>query len=458
MDFSEEKFLEEYWNGFVPDTISRDDTIILTAARGCEVFDVKGRRYLDFCSQAGVLNIGHNHPVFIDAWSRYLKSIHADLSIQEPGAPFFLIASDFHFHFEIEVGEEVIEISQGALRNRLKKYAFGDDTVIIKQVTGATINNSVIKLVTKLTGKKNGIAFYGGFYGRAGHSLAATKSKVIQREGFDVPGHMLHIPYFKEERELKYYLREVIPYEALSDYSFVIIEMIQGEGGVNLVSPYTIQLLEYFRKKGLVIICDEVQEGFGRTGKMFSYEHFGFVPDIVTISKSFGSGDPISAGFFHRDNALLEKWEEKWKIGSDSSTFQWNPHAVFSAIITLDILEKENLISRAQEMGENLAKTIDEALKKTESYPGRQIFFRKGIGLHQAIECEKAENGKLIPDADTRNRILTMLRKNGILTLAAGNPNVHPSIRFMPPLVVTKEEIDEFGVALEKSIQEALTS
>lgn len=456
MDFSSEVFLKKYWRGFVPDTISPDDELILTSARGCELFDVGGQRYLDFCSQAGVLNIGHNHPVFIDAWRRYITSIHTGLSVGEPPPPFYLIASDFHFQFEAEIDGKTFEISQVALYDRLKKYFFGDDTMVIKQVTGATINNAVIKFIQRVIGKKDGIAFYGGFYGRAGHALAATKSKIVQREGFTVPGNFLHLPYPKNERHLKFFLQEILPYEPLSDYGFVIVEIIQGEGGVNPATPYTIELLNHLRNEGLIIICDEIQEGFGRTGKMFSYEHFNFVPDIITISKSFGSGDPIAAGFFHRENAFLKEWDKRWNVGSDSSTFQWNPHAVFSAIVTLYIMEKENLVARAEEMGKFLAAAIDGAIEKADTYRKRQLIVRKGIGLHQAIEFEKAEDGKILPDSVTRDKTLRALRKNGIITLGAGNVKTHPSIRFMPPLVITKEEIDEFGVALEKSLIQAL--
>lgn len=458
MDEAAEKFLARYWNSFTPTTIGKDDTLILKGARGLELFDVSGKSYFDFCSQAGVMNIGHNHPFFMKA-----QCVLGDMKKKNEALD-YVIATDFHFQFFITVDGEEIEISQPALAEMLKKHTFGEDTRFIQQVTGVTANNAAIKFIQKLTGRRKGIAFRGAFHGRQGAAHGGTYGKSVQRAGFDIQTTIdQHFPFVKTKEQMLSCLEECEQF-GISDYGFIIFEMIQGEGGVETANRYTVEFLERLRDTyGLLLFCDDIQEGFGRTGKWWSFQTYNLVPDIVTISKSMGGGVPISAAFFNAKNPALSGWEDKLSVGWDSSTFQWNPDAVFHAIITLLILEKEKLVERAAKNSRYFEKTLNDAIEYfyRTSEPGVAITIReltlKGLGMHFGIEFRRvdAAHERYAPDPKFRNKVLECLRKNGIITLPAGNPRINPTIRFMPPLIITQKEIEEFGLRLQAAFKDA---
>ncbi|PIR69778.1 MAG: hypothetical protein COU47_01725 [Candidatus Niyogibacteria bacterium CG10_big_fil_rev_8_21_14_0_10_46_36] len=452
------KFTDRYWGCFTPTTIDYNDNLIITGATGCLLRDERGKEYLDFCSQAGVSNIGHNHPFWLAAYKSLLETI------EKESVPWYLIATDFHFQYVVSIDGKKVEISQPALAERLKEIAFGDDTRFIQQISGATTNNSAIKFIDKLyPEKKFAFAFKGAFQGRQGGALGCTYAKPIQRQGFSIGGHtMEHLSFVRDEYTLALVMRE-LNYIPLRDYAFIIFELIQGEGGVNPVNEYTIQLLKHLQDNGVILVCDDVQEGFGRTGAWLSYENFNIVPDIITVSKAMGGGDPIGAALFNAKNPALRGWDERLAVGWDSSTFQWNPHAVFNAIVTMMIFEKYHLIERARDMGGHLKNALEGAMDRFYAfaepgvvYPVHNIAL-KGIGLHYGIEFQvfnKKADG-YVADVALRDATLARLRENGIITLSAGNPNINPTIRFMPPLIVTKEEIATCGNALAQSLIEA---
>ncbi|MDP2676261.1 MAG: aminotransferase class III-fold pyridoxal phosphate-dependent enzyme [bacterium] len=459
MDEITEKFLKRYWDSFTPSTIAYDDALILKGARGCELFDISGKSYLDFCSQAGVMNIGHNHPFFVEAQKAFWETVERE------HIPWYLIASDFHFHFFVTVGGKKIEISQPALAELLKKHTFGKDTRFIQQVTGVTANNAAIKFIQKLRpGRKQGFAFRGAFHGRQGAALGATYGKPIQRAGFDIQRTVdTHFPFVRSKEELDRCYEELKEFN-VEDHGFIMFESGKGEGGVEFANRYTIEFLEYLRSEyDILLLCDDIQEGFGRTGKWWSFQNYGFVPDIVTISKSMGGGDPISAAFFNAKNPKLKGWEEALAVGWDSSTFQWNPHAVFSAIITIMILEKEKLVEKAAENSGFFQAALEGAIEYFYNVSEPNVAFTlhelilKGLGFHFGIEFRKVNvhQDKYIPDPEFRNVVLGCLQRNGIITLSAGNPNINPTIRFMPPLTITKAEIEIFALRLQEALKEA---
>lgn len=457
--FDAERFIRDCDHFLIPDTIPKDEKVVFSHARGSELYragGLDGEPDLDFSSQVGIANIGHNHPLFVEAWYQYMLAIRNAIRHNKPGLLWAWIASDFRFCFELEVEGETLEISQRALASMLARHAFGPDTKFIKGLSGADAVSDAIKFVQKLTHKPYGIAFYDAFHGRLGPAHDATMSKSIQREGFIMPGITHHLVYPQTKEDLKYDM-QILHHLPLSDYGFALYEVVQGEGGITVGNYYTWQLLEYLREKGLLLICDEVQTGFGRTGRWFAHEHFGATPDIVAISKSMGSGDPIGAVFFDGANHRLQGWEE-FEPGWDSSTFQWNPHAVLSAIITVRILEKEKLVERAAVMGDLLESAILRAIAKNfpdGDPPVGGYCFQKGLGLHQGIEFrKKLHDGSDIPDPETRDIMLARLRENHIYTLGAGHRDINPTIRLMPPLVITEAQITEkFAPALEQALK-----
>lgn len=459
MDERAEKFVKRYWNSFTPTTIAKDDLLVLRSARGCELFDISGKSYFDFCSQAGVMNIGHNHPFFIKAKRAYLDAIEKNTALD------YVIATDFHFQFFITVDGEEIEISQPALAELLKKYTFGEDTRFIQQVTGVTANNAAIKFIQKLRpGRRQGFAFRGAFHGRQGAALGATYGKPIQRAGFDIQHTVdIHFPFVRSKEELDRCCEELKEFN-VDDYGFIIFELGKGEGGVEFANRYTIEFLEYLRSEyDILLLCDDIQEGFGRTGRWWSFQTYNLVPDVVTISKSMGGGDPISAAFFNAKNPRLSGWEEKLAVGWDSSTFQWNPHAVFSAIITLLIFEKEKLVERAAKNSGYFEETLRGAIEYFYSVSEPKVAYTireltlKGLGMHFGIEFRRVDvaHERYAPNSKFRNVVLGCLQRNGIVTLPAGNPAINPTIRFMPPLTITRKEIEEFGLRLRAAFKDA---
>ncbi len=393
--------------------------LVMKRGSGAVVEDVDGNRFLDFAAGIAVVATGHSHPRVV----RAIKD-QADEFIHMSG-------TDFYYETMVQLAERLAALTPG---NVPRRVYFGN--------SGAEANEAAIKLARYHTGRDKFISFFGAFHGRTMGALSLNGSRVIQRRGFHPPLPVYHIQYpnfYRAEpgatpashaldcvRVLEDQLfKTVVPPE---EVAAIFVEPVQGEGGY-LVPPkeFHQELRRIADKYGILLVHDEVQCGMGRTGRMFASEHFGVVPDIVTVAKGIASGLPLSATIARADIM-------NWPPGAHASTFGGNPVSIAAALATLDLLE-EGLVENAAAIGSYI-------LGRAQSWPERFRYVGnvRGLGLMIGIE--------LVLDKVTKERapglrdsLECMAFERGLLILGAG-PN---SIRLCPPLIINQQQA-EFAV------------
>lgn len=406
----------------------RDYPFVMSHGRGTEVWDVDGNRFLDFASGIAVCATGHAHPKVVEA-------------VKGAAEKFLHISSDYwHENFT-------------GLAERLSQIApVGEPGMSFVCQSGTEAVEGALKLARYVTGRPRFLGFLGGFHGRTMGSLSFTSSKYTQQKGFapTMPG-VTHVPYPNTYRPLLAGAdqgRAVLDYIRMlfernvppSEVAAILVEPIQGEGGY-LVPPdgFLAGLRALCDEHGILLICDEVQSGIGRTGRMFAIEHWGVAPDIVTSAKGLGSGLPIGAVIAKR--SVMEQWGR----GAHGNTYGGNPVTCAAAIATIDLVRSEYMANAAR-MGEHFMGRLRELAR---DYPC--IGDLRGKGL--MIGMELVEPG---PErAPARALIDAVVRRgyhNGIILLSCGVS----TLRFMPPLSVSAAEIDEAVQILRKSLDEAL--
>ena len=406
----------------------RDYPFVMSHGRGTEVWDVDGNRFLDFASGIAVCATGHAHPAVVEA-------------VQKAAAKFLHISSDYwHENFT-------------GLAERLSQIApVGEPGMSFVCQSGTEAVEGAIKLARYVTGRPRFIGFLGGFHGRTMGSLSFTSSKYTQQKGFapTMPG-VTHVPYPNTYRPLlagadqgkavldyirMLFERNVPP----SEVAAILVEPLQGEGGY-LVPPdgFLQGLRAICDEHGILMICDEVQSGIGRTGRMFCVEHSGVHPDIVTSAKGLGSGLPIGAVIARR--SVMEKWGR----GAHGNTYGGNPVTCAAAIATIDLV-RGGFLDNAAKMGEYFMGKLREMAR---DYPC--IGDVRGRGL--MIGMELIEPGPdRAPARALCDAMVTRGYHNGIILLSCGVS----TLRFMPPLNVSAGEIDEAVEILRVSLDEAL--
>jgi 4-aminobutyrate aminotransferase len=407
---------------------TRSYPLVMKRGSGAIVEDVDGNQFLDFAAGIAVVATGHSHPKVVKA-------------IQDQAAQFLhMSGTDFYYESMVELAERLAKLTPGGLPRRVY---FGN--------SGAEANEAAIKLARYHTGRDKFIAFFGAFHGRTMGALSLTGSKTVQRRGFHPSLPVYHIPYPNLYRRPMGISAEQHAYDcvgALEEQLFkttvppeevagIFVEPVQGEGGY-LVPPkeFHQELRRVADKYGILLIHDEVQSGMGRTGRLFASEHFGVVPDIVTIAKGIASGMPLSATIARADIM-------NWPPGAHASTFGGNPVAIAAALATLDLLE-ESLIANSAAMGEYM-------LARATKWPARfrHVGDVRGLGLMIGIE--------LVTDQQTkerapqlRDKLEFMAFEKGLLILGAGAN----SIRLCPPLVITREQADFALDTLEQCLSD----
>ena len=406
----------------------RDYPFVMSHGRGTEVWDVDGNRFLDFASGIAVCATGHAHPAVVEA-------------VQKAAAKFLHISSDYwHENFT-------------GLAERLSQIApVGEPGMSFICQSGTEAVEGAIKLARYVTGRPRFIGFLGGFHGRTMGSLSFTSSKYTQQKGFapTMPG-VTHVPYPNTYRPLlagadqgkavldyirMLFERNVPP----SEVAAILVEPLQGEGGY-LVPPdgFLQGLRAICDEHGILMICDEVQSGIGRTGRMFCVEHSGVHPDIVTSAKGLGSGLPIGAVIARR--SVMEKWGR----GAHGNTYGGNPVTCAAAIATIDLV-RGGYMDNAAKMGEYFMGSLRGMAR---DYPC--IGDVRGRGL--MIGMELIEPGPdRAPARALCDAMVTRGYHNGIILLSCGVS----TLRFMPPLNVSAGEIDEAVEILRVSLDEAL--
>lgn len=416
-------------------TTTKASPAVVKEAKGIVFEDVDGNIFFDFTSGVGVVNVGHCHPKVTKA-------------IKEQAEKFLHFAgTDFYYEVQANLAEKLCQITPG---NFDKKVYYGN--------SGAEAIEAAIKMARWSTGKKFFIAFIGAFHGRTMGALALTASKPVHKQKFFpwTPG-VIHMPYpnpyrnpfgidgYEEPYELTNAVINYIEYAfnhflPSDEVAAIFVEPIQGEGGY-IVPPKNFhgELKKLAEEHGILFIDDEIQAGFGRTGKMWAIEHFNVVPDVITTAKAMASGIPISACIYPAENDFKVK-------GAHSTTFGGNPLACAASLATIEVLEEEGLIKNAEKQGEIMKKRLEEMKEKYEI-----VGDARGIGLMQAIEIVKDKRSKEV-EPKLRDEIIERAFRKGILLLSCGQS----AIRFIPPLCINEEQLNNAMDLVEEAIKEAV--
>jgi 4-aminobutyrate aminotransferase len=419
----------------VPTVWGRITNLDVDRGEGSWLITRDGTRYLDYSSGIGVTNTGHAHPrVAAAVAAQAAKLLHGQQNIMyhEPGL---------------------------RLYERLRHVLPGGPWQAFLSNSGAEAVEAAVKLARVATGRPALIAFRGGFHGRTAQTMALTTAKNAYRADFEpLPGSVYHTPFpycyrapggahlpdaciCAWDYELDLLFHQIVEPEQVAA---VIVEPVLGEGGYVVPPPtFLPRLREITRRHGILLIADEVQTGFGRTGELFAVQHWGVEPDILVMAKGIASGLPLS-GILARSEIM-----ERWKPGTHGGTYGGNVVSCAAANATLDVIADEGLVAAARERGLQLLTGLRGLAAR---YPS--IGDARGLGLMVAIELVKPGEGDgRTPDPDVTKRIQAEALSRNLIVLTAGTYlNV---VRIIPPLVTTADEVDLALTILDESLAAA---
>ena len=409
---------------------SRIFNFVADRAEGSYIYTDDGRKLLDFTSGIGVTNTGHCHPKVVEA-------------IREQAGLFL------HAQVNIVIHKPMLQL----IEELRKVVPEGIDSFYFAN-SGAEALENAVKIAKAATGRQNVIVFSGSFHGRTHATMSLTTSKTIYRAGFAplMAGvYVAPFPYAfhlgMSEEEASQYALEQLEYllssqTAPKETAAILIESVLGEGGYILPpASFMKGLREICDKHGIMLIFDEVQSGFGRTGKWFALEHFGVTPDIITAAKGIASGMPLS-GVFSRTDIM-----KKVDTGSIGGTYGGNAIACAAGVATIRAMRDEKMLENAAERGIQLMTGLR---KLQEEYP--QIGDVRGKGL--MVGTEFVVDGSQAKAKPLVKEIIHKAEEKGMLLLSCGTYD--NTLRWIPPLNVTSEQIGEglniFGEALKESV------
>jgi len=397
---------------------------------GIYLWEKDGTKYTDFTSGIGVTNLGHTHPKISEAIKEQADQLHF-------GQMNVVMTPQF-----IELSEKLHNITPDGIES----FFFAN--------SGAEATEAAVKLARHASGKKNIVVFNGSFHGRTAQCMAMTTSKYIYRENYaPLPGgiHVTPFPYsyhygWDEETTIEFCMKElerlVLGQTSPEETAAIFVEPVLGEGGyVPVPNAFMEKLRNFCDSHNILLVVDEIQSGFGRTGKMFAVEHSGVKPDILVMAKGLGNGMPVSAvGASHELMA-------KWKKGTHGGTYGGgNAIVARAALATIETMQEENIPEKAREMGDYL---MGELSGVKDRHP--IIGDVRGIGLMVGTEFTDPSSGK--PAGDVAAAVRSSCIEKNLLLLSCGTyENV---IRWIPPLVVTKEQIDEAVSIFEQAVKDA---
>ncbi len=390
--------------------------VVAERGEGCYLYDRAGKRYLDFTAGIGVTSTGHCHPkVVAAAQAQVGKLIHAQYT------------TIMHAPIQ-ELSARLGEKMPGAI-----------DTFFFASA-GTEADEGALRLARQATGRPNIIVFHGGFHGRTMGAASMTTSGTAYRAGLQpLMGGVVVAPFphafrygWSEDEATDFCLRELDfildTYSAPVDTAALFIEPILGEGGfIPANARFMAGLRERCDHHGMLLVVDEVQSGYGRTGKFWAHSHFDVMPDLVMTAKGLASGFPLSA--FAAPQMLMEKG---WP-GSQGGTYGGNIVACAAALATLDVIEEEGLVANAAEQGKHLGERLN-ALKDEHAC----VADVRGKGLMMGAEIH---NDRGAPDGARAERVAKTCEEQGLLLLRCG-PHKQV-VRWLPPLIVSRAEIDE---------------
>jgi 4-aminobutyrate aminotransferase len=385
--------------------------------RGCRVTTVDGEEYLDFAAGIAVNSTGHSHPKVVEAIAaQAARFVHAQVNV-----------------FTHDLLEPLAAKLAGLAPGAIDTFFFAN--------SGAEITEAAVKLAKQVTGRPNVVVFNGSFHGRTHLAMAMTTSKTIYRAGHaPLPGGVVVAPFpdplaADQDAEVTRALRGLdhllLTQSAPSETAAMILEPVLGEGGyVPAPQAFLDGVVERCREHGILFVADEVQSGFGRTGKMFAVDHYGVEPDIICMAKGIASGFPFAALGTRRE------LDDRWPTGSHGGTYGGNPMGCAAALATIEIMSEPAFLENVRARGQQLT----NALRELNDPDIRQV---RGPGLMVATSFADAARVPAV--------IQHCLHEGRLILMSAGTYG--KVIRWMPPLVVTASEIDEavhvFGAALK---------
>ena len=400
-------------------------SFFIEKALNSEVWDVEGRRYIDFSGGIAVLNTGHRHPKVMAAVEAQLqKFTHTCYQV-------------LPYESYVSLAERINKLTPG---NHAKKTCFFS--------SGAEAVENAIKIARASTGRPGIIAFAGAFHGRTMMGCALTGKVVPYKVGFGpFPGEIYHLPFpmdlhgISAEDSLEalhtLFKADIDPKRVAA----IILEPVQGEGGFYVTPP---ALMKALRKEcdehGILLIYDEVQTGFGRTGKMFAAEHYEVIPDIITMAKSMAGGTTLSA--------VCGKAEvmDGPAPGGLGGTYAGNPLAIAAAHAVIDVMEEEKLVARSNYLGEKLVSRLNAAQSKVPS-------LKDVRGLGSMIAAEFFDPKTNEPSTDAMKRVQAAALEEGLILLSCG---VYVNtLRFLYPLTIQDNVFDEALDILERALLKA---
>lgn len=416
-------------NFLAPSMAKDHPNLPVLKAEGCYYYGVDGKKYLDFTSGIAVENVGHRHPKVVQA----IKD-SADHLVHGPSG--------------VIIYESILRLAaelQKVLPPTLNNFFFGN--------SGTEAIEGALKLAKYVTKRPYVISFTGCFHGRSMGALSVTTSKSKYRKHLQPSWLAYQLPYAlpedlpegadpeiffpeKLERDVqKLFNHQVDPEEV----ACMIIEPVLGEGGYIIPPKAWLQKIrEICDRHGILLIFDEVQTGFGRTGNWFAAQTFDVIPDIMAVAKGIAAGLPLSATIASKE--LMDQWP----LGTHGTTFGGNPIACSAALASLEVMREENLLENSTVMG---AYALDRLLNMKEENP--IIKDVRGLGLMIGIELWNPKTGE--PDGTAVKDVLDRCLEKGVLFYLCGNSG--EVIRMIPPLTVSKEQIDHGLSVLEEVIE-----
>jgi 4-aminobutyrate aminotransferase len=394
-------------------------TFFAERAQGAELWDAEGRRFIDFAGGIAVMNVGHGHPKVLAAIQAQLERFTHTCWQVVP------------YESYVALAEKINQLTPGS---HSKKTAFFS--------TGAEAIENAVKIARAYTKRSGVIAFGGAFHGRSMFAVSLTGKVQPYKAGFGpFPPEIYHAPFpchcasLAEVKKAVHHLfkADIEPQRVAA----IVFEPVQGEGGFNVIQPEAVRWLrELCDEHGIVLVADEVQTGFGRTGKMFAMEHFGVVPDLMTIAKSLAAGVPLSAVCGRAE--IMDAPAP----GGLGGTYAGNPLAIAAAHAVIDVMAEERLPERGAQLGAQLERVLSDLKPRVP-----RIADVRGLGAMVAVEFNDAQGQ---PDAEFAKRVQAQALERRLILLTCGvNGNV---VRFLFPLATPQPVFDEAMAILCESL------
>lgn len=404
--------------------------ICLASAKGAILKDLDGNEYIDLLATASAMNVGHSHPKVLKAMKEQMENL-----LHYTPAYFYNPKVE-------ELARKLVESTPGDFE---KRVIFGN--------SGSDSNDAMMKFSRAYTGRQTIVSFTGAYHGSTyGSMTLSAVSLNMRRKMTPLVSGVEYIPfpnsYDRREDESEedlvnrywsYFEDALNTYLPVDEIAGVIIEPIQGDGGfLKAPKAYMDKLYQFTRENNIVFAVDEINQGLARSGKMWSIEHFGIEPDILTTAKSLASGMPLSAIVGRKE--IMDSLEAPAHVFTTSG----NPVCCAASLASFDVIEEENLVEKSRKDGEYVKERFE---KMQEKYP--VIGDVRIYGLNGGVELVKDRKTKE-PDTESASKLITYLKNNGVLMITVKG-NV---LRFQPPLVITREEIDRALDTIERGFSE----